>query len=233
VPASGRHGDGAARPPGGRDRFAYPRGVLRVHLAIVTAALCALAALVGVLLAGASGGSGAAAEIPRDGWAGAARPAAAGVPGFRLTDQDGRTVTRAALSGRPAVFAFLYSHCRDTCPSEVQTIRGAMDELGRDLPVYGISVDPANDTPRSAQAFLLEQKMKGRMEFLVGGRSQLAPLWRAFGIQPQRHGREHSAWVVLVDARGRQRVGFPFAQLTEAGLAHDLARLTRSSRRSR
>ena len=199
--------------------------MLRVHLALVTAALCAVGALVGVLLAGGSGRERAAAEIPRNGWAGAVRPADAGVPRFRLTDQDGHTVTRAALSGRPAVFAFLYSHCRDTCPAEVQTIRGAMDEIGHDLPVYGISVDPANDTPRSAQAFLLEQKMKGRMEFLVGARSGLEPLWRAFGVQPQTNGREHSAWVVLVDARGRQRVGFPFAQLTQAGLAHDLARL--------
>jgi protein SCO1/2 len=198
--------------------------VARIHLALITAALCAIGALVGVLLAG-GGSDGAAAEIPANGWAGAIRPAGAGVPDFRLTDQDGHTVSRAMLGGRPAVFAFIYSHCQDTCPSEVQTIRGAMDDLGHDLPVYGVSVDPANDTARSAQAFLLEQKMKGRMEFLLGSRAQLAPLWRAFGIAPQERGREHSAYVVLVDPRGRQRVGFPFAQLTEAGLAHDLRRL--------
>jgi protein SCO1 len=198
--------------------------VARIHLALITAALCAVAALVGALLAGGSGG-GAAAEIPKNGWAGATRPAGAGVPSFTLTDQDGRTVTRADLRGRPAVLAFIYSTCRDTCPAEVQTIRGAMDDLGHDLPVYGISVDPANDTQRSAQAFLLEQKMKGRMEFLLGSRAQLEPVWRAFGIAPQERGREHSAYVVLVDARGRQRVGFPFAHLTQAGLEHDLGRL--------
>jgi protein SCO1/2 len=200
----------------------------RLHLALITAALCIAAALIGALLAGGNHG-GAAADIPRNGWAGATRPAGAGVPSFALTDQDGHRVSRAALDGRPAVFAFIYSHCQDTCPAEVQTIRGAMDELGHDLPVYGVSVDPANDTPRSAQAFLLEQKMKGRMEFLLGARSQLAPLWRAFGIAPEAKGREHSAYVVLVDRRGRQRVGFPFDQLTQAGLAHDLARLSRTA----
>ena len=36
---------------------------------------------------------------------------------------------------------------------------------------------------------------------------------------------DHSAYVVLVDARGRQRVGFPHTLLTDADLAHDLRRL--------
>jgi protein SCO1 len=196
----------------------------RVHLALLTAAICVLGALVGVLLA--AGGS-AETTIPRNGWAGATRPQGAGVPAFRLTDQDGHTVSSTALHGKPAVFAFIYSHCRDTCPAQVQTIRGALDDLGHDVPVYGVSVDPANDTERSAQAFLLDQKMKGRMEFLLGRAAQLAPLWRAFGIAPQTKGAAHSSWTVLIDATGRQRVGFAVDKLTQAGLAHDLARLAR------
>jgi protein SCO1 len=196
----------------------------RVHLALLTVAICVLGALIGVLLAG---GGNAETAFPRNGWAGASRPQGAGVPAFQLTDQDGHTVRSTALRGKPAVFAFIYSHCRDTCPAQVQTIRGALDDLGHDVPVYGVSVDPANDTQRSAQAFLLDQKMKGRMEFLLGRAAQLEPLWRAFGIAPQTKGREHSSWTVLVDARGRQRVGFGVDKLTQAGLAHDLARLTR------
>jgi protein SCO1/2 len=197
----------------------------RVHLALLTAAICVLAAVLGVLLAGSRGDD--TPQALSDGWAGATRPPAATVPDFSLTDQDGHTVRAAALQGRPAVFAFIYSTCRDTCPAQVQTIRGALDDLGHDVPVYGVSVDPANDTPRSAQAFLLEQKMKGRMEFLVGSRSQLEPVWKAFGIAPQTKGREHSSYTVLVDATGRQRIGFPVDKLTQRGLAHDLARLTR------
>jgi protein SCO1/2 len=198
---------------------------LRVHLALLTAALCLAAALGGVLIARAGGGSGTEGATSANGWAGATRPPGSGVPHFVLRDQDGRTVTADVVRGKPAVFAFIYSTCRDTCPAQVQTIRGALDDLGRDLPVYGISVDPANDTPRSAQAFLLEQKMKGRMEFLVGSRAQLERLWAAFGIAPQTDGREHSSYTVLVDADGRQRVGFPAGRLTQAGLAHDLGRI--------
>ena len=46
-------------------------------------------------------------------------------------------------------------------------------------------------------------------------------------MRPQRDGLEHSAHTVLADARGVQRIGFPFDHLTEERLAHDLARLAR------
>jgi len=44
-------------------------------------------------------------------------------------------------------------------------------------------------------------------------------------VQPQTDALDHSASVVLVDAAGRQRVGFPHDQLTPEALAHDLRRL--------
>ena len=85
---------------------------------------------------------------------------------------------------------------------------------------------PASDPLAArARAFLLEQSMTGRMEFLLGTREQLEPVWEAFGIAPQRNGREHSAYTVVVDGEGRQRLGFPASQLTPSRLAHDLARL--------
>ena len=67
--------------------------------------------------------------------------------------------------------------------------------------------------------------MTGRMDFLLGSREELRPLWDAFGIAPQRDGAEHSAYTVLVDGEGRQRLGFPASRLTPSALAHDLARL--------
>ena len=198
----------------------------RLQLALIALAACALAAVLGVIAASGHQNAGQPLNLT-DGWAGALRPPGLDVPRFALRDQDGDVVTSRELRGRPVVYAFVYSTCRDTCPAEVQTIRGALDDLGRDLPVVGVSVDPANDTPKRAQAFLLEQKMTGRMTFLLGSRRQLEPVWRAFGIQPESKRLEHSAHVVLADARGRQRIGFPFDQLTEERLAHDLRRLDR------
>jgi protein SCO1 len=86
-----------------------------------------------------------------------------------------------------------------------------------------VSVDPTNDTPDRAKTFLLEQSMTGRMDFLLGSRAQLAPVWEAFGIAPQTKGRDHSSYTVVVDADGNQRIGFPASQLTSSALAADLA----------
>jgi protein SCO1/2 len=201
------------------------RVLARVHLALIALAACLLAAVVGVALASRGGGRDGGLSVTH-GWAGSLRPAAARVPPFRLRDQSGRIVDSAALRGRPVVYAFVYSTCRDVCPAQVQTIRGALDRLGRDVTVLGVSVDPRGDTATRAATFLLKQNMTGRMRFLLGSRAQLAPVWRAFGIRPQTHALEHSAEVVLADARGAQRVGFPYDHLTVAALAHDLERLT-------
>ena len=192
----------------------------RLLLALTTLCLCAAGAVFGVWLA--ERGSEAPAAT---GWEGAVRPPGARLPEFSLTSQDGEAVTAASLRGRPVVVTFVYSTCEDTCPAQVQSIRGALDDLGRDVPVVGVSVDPANDTPGRARSFLLEQSMTGRMEFLLGSREELEPVWEAFGIAPQHEGREHSAYTVLVDGEGRQRIGFPASELTPSRLAHDLARL--------
>ena len=192
----------------------------RVLLALTTLCLCAAGAVLGVWLAQRGADAPAAT-----GWEGAVRPPGARLPDFELRTQDGQPVTASSLRGRPLVVTFVYSTCEDTCPAQVQSIRGALDDLGRDVPVIGVSVDPANDTAARARTFLLEQSMTGRMDFLLGTREELEPLWEAFGIAPQREGREHSAYTVLVDGEGRQRIGFPASMLTPSALAHDLARL--------
>ena len=134
-----------------------------------------------------------------------------------------------ALRGQPVVVTFLYSHCQDTCPITAQTIRGALDDLGHDVPALAISVDPPNDTPASARKFLAEQRANGRIRFVLGSRAQLRPIWNGYGITPQRVTREHIAHITLVDARGRPRVGYPIDQATPERLAHDLRLLEKEA----
>ena len=93
------------------------------------------------------------------------------------------------------------------------------------MPLLAVSVDPAGDTPASARRFLNERRMTGRARFLLGDERELAPVWKGYGVQPQSGALDHSATVVLVDAQGRQRVGFPYDQLTPEALAHDIRML--------
>ena len=194
----------------------------RLRLTLVVATACLVAALTAfVLLADGSDSAGAGPT----GFHGAMRPPAAPAVDFRLRDQDGKEATMAAYRSKLVVVTFLFSTCEDTCPLTAQQIRGALDDLGHDVPVLAISVDPAGDTPSRARRFLVEQRMAGRMRYLLGTRAQLAPIWRAYGIQPQGEAYEHSASTVLVDGSGSQRLGYLTEQLTPEGLADDLRSL--------
>lgn len=153
---------------------------------------------------------------------GATLPKNLAAPDFELADQDGKRVSMRDLRGEPVIVTFLYTNCEETCPSQAQQVRATLDELGKDVPALAVAVDPPNDTPDSARAFLAEQKLTGRMRFLLGERAELESVWRGFAVQPQREDLEHTARLVLVDPKGLQRVSFPLDQITPERLAHDL-----------
>src|SRR4051812_8564021 len=188
--------------------------------AIAVASMILLAALAIVLFVNPK------AEPAVRGFAGAARP---DIPRriWTLSDQDGRRARVGAPGSGPSIVTFLYTHCQDTCPVTASTVRGAMDQVGRDIPAYAVSVDPANDTPASARAFLSRNHLTGRMRFLLSPGTTLQQVWTTFGIKPEDRDSEHTAYVVLLDGTGRQRVGFPVDKLTPEGLAHDVRMLLR------
>ena len=196
-----------------------PRVVLALSL------LCAFA-LGAALLAGSSRDEQEPATAS-SAFAGARMPAGVRAPDFELRDQAGQRVSMRSFRGRPVVVTFLYTTCDNTCPAQAQTVRGALDDLGRDVPALAIAVDPPRDTAERARAFLSKQRALGRIDFVLGTRAQLEPVWRGFAIQPQARGQEHQARITLVDKRGYQRIGFPGSQATPERLAHDLRLLER------
>ncbi|HEY1357810.1 MAG TPA: SCO family protein [Thermoleophilaceae bacterium] len=195
----------------------------RVLIALVLVAVFAL----GAAVLAAQGGSDSAGETASSKFEGALMPKGVKAPAFDLKDEYGKPISMSSFRGKPVVVSFLYTHCQNTCPAQAQTIRGALDDLGHDVPAIAISVDPPNDTDDSAQAFLSKQHALGRLHFVLGTRAQLSPLWKRFGIQPQTKNQEHLARVTLVDKRGYQRIGYPGAQATPERLAHDLKLLER------
>jgi protein SCO1 len=192
----------------------------RLRLAMFVAATLVLAGALGIaLFARPSSDNDSVA------FAGALRP---DIPpqDFHLRDQDGKAVSLRQFRGRVVVLTFMYTTCKDTCPLTATQIRGALDDLDHDVPALAVSVDPVNDTPTRAKKFLFQRGLSNdRMRFLLGSRAQLQPIWKAYGIRPQGAAFDHSAYVLLIDRHGRQRIGFPVQQLVPEDLAHDIRRL--------
>lgn len=195
----------------------------RVVIALFLVGVFALGAI--VLATGGRDGDDGSPER----FEGALMPEGVPAPDFRLRNQDGDTVSMRSLRGRPVVVTFLYTTCQDSCPVMAQTVRGALDQLGHDVPALAIAVDPPRDTPERAQAFLAKQRATGRIDFVLGSRAELRPLWKGYAIRPQAVTEEHMARFTLVDSRGYQRIGYPGSEATPERLAHDLRLLEREA----
>ena len=83
-------------------------------------------------------------------------------------------------------------------------------------------MSPGEDTRANRDKFLAKHEMTGRLAFLTGTVSALRPVWHAYAIAPVTPKVDHSTFVLLIDKRGVERVGFPADQLTPEGLAHDI-----------
>jgi protein SCO1/2 len=146
---------------------------------------------------------------------------------------DGAPVS-APTPGRPALVTFLFTECPDICPFIASTIRQALERAGGEadaVDIVAVSVDPEGDTPASVRAFLTKHGLLGRMDYIVGTRADLAPLWRAWMVAAQPEGSDvsaHSARIVLIDRQGRQVGAYAAGvQVPIAHLADDLVTLAR------
>jgi protein SCO1 len=164
-------------------------------------------------------------------FAGPTMPPGLHAANFSLVDQNGRRVSLSEDRGRVVVLTFIHSLCKDTCPFMVEQIKGALNDLvesGQAVPpTIGVSVAPGEDTRANRQKFLAQHQMTGRIEFVSGPLRLMRPLWHAYAIQPVTPKIDHSTFVLLIDKRGMERVGFPADELTPEGLAHDIRVLER------
>jgi protein SCO1 len=197
-------------------------------------AMLAVAIALAAILASPSGRGGSSSAVPgseatsSSGFDGAALTPSPTAPNFTLTDQHGRTVSLSGLRGHVAVLTFLYSTCGATCVLIAQQIRGALDELPQPVPVLIVSADPGADTPASVARFLAQVSLTGRVHYLTGSLARLRPIWRAYRVHPATVSRaafDRFAFLLLLDARGRERVLFEPEVLTPEALAHDIQRL--------
>lgn len=159
--------------------------------------------------------------------AGAFRPApTADVVGgpFQLVDQTGKAVDQTVLKGKWNVVFFGYTYCPDVCPTTMQALRTAADQLGpkgKDLRIVFISVDAGRDTPAKMKEWLEAQGMPAGTLGLTGTPAQVAVAARAYRAVYQIDGDgpdyqvNHSTVAYLMTPRGR------FSRVLAYGLTPD------------
>ena len=203
---------------------------VKLQRALMLILVALLAAIVLIVLS--NRGSAAPTPVTKSPFDGPTMPPNLRAHDFTLTDQYGRHVSLAADRGKVVVLTFIHSLCHDTCPFMVEQIKGALNDLpnnGRDVPTIGVSVAHAEDTVHNRLAFLAKHDMTGRLEFVNGPLPTMRRIWHDYAIQPVTPKIDHSTFVLLIDKRGYERVGFAADQLTPEGLAHDIRVLQRQS----
>jgi cytochrome oxidase Cu insertion factor (SCO1/SenC/PrrC family) len=147
-------------------------------------------------------------------------------PPFELRDQNGRPVSLTDLQDRPLLIALLGSRCVEQCPIAGRQLGMMLRGMASaDRPaLLIISVDPAGDTPASIRHAMTTWGLAGpyRWHWLRGSKSELAAVWRQYGITKQ----PMSLALYLIDRRGFERTGYLFPFLPNF-VALDLQTLAR------
>ena len=102
---------------------------------------------------------------------------------FTLTDHNGREVTEKTFLGKYMLVFFGFTFCPDVCPTELQVITTALDQMGPEAdaiqPVF-ITVDPERDTPEVLKAYV--SNFGPRLLGLTGTPEQVAAAAKAFRV---------------------------------------------------
>ena len=130
---------------------------------------------------------------------------------FELTDASGKRVRAVDLRGRWLLIFFGYTYCPDLCPTALNEIAGALDQLGplaeQVQPVF-VSIAPQRDTPQALREYV--QSFDARILPLSGNAEQLARAAGSLGVvfykvpgpTPDEYTFAHNAIVTLVGPEG-------------------------------
>jgi cytochrome oxidase Cu insertion factor (SCO1/SenC/PrrC family) len=137
---------------------------------------------------------------------------------FALTDQNGVRRTDADFRGKLMLVYFGFTYCPDICPTDLQAIGLAIDQLGTGgdqvQPVF-VTLDPERDTPQLLADYV--PMFHPRLIGLSGGASAIREAARAYRVYyakvPRTDGSDytvdHSAFIYLLDREGRYLGYFP------------------------
>jgi protein SCO1/2 len=153
---------------------------------------------------------------------------------FRLVDHTGKRVTDADYKGRYLLVFFGFTHCPDICPTGLQVMSAALDQIGskaeRLRPVF-ITVDPERDTPDKLGQYV--KAFHPSLIGLTGSIEEIANVAKAYrvyfkkvanGPKPDDYTMDHTSIIYLMNPDGSYLTHFTHATPTDT-LAARLAKL--------
>ena len=154
---------------------------------------------------------------------------------FTLRSSTGGKVSLSDFRGKAVMLLFIYDHCPDVCPLMVSNLHNAQLQMGpakaKQMQIVAVSVDPKGDTPKTVKQFLAAHDMTGRMEYLIGSKRELAPVWKKYGVQveatPDQREVGHSAFVYGITGSGKELALYP-ANFKPQWIVHDVSLLATS-----
>jgi protein SCO1/2 len=142
---------------------------------------------------------------------------------FALTNQDGKTTGMRDFRGKAVVMFFGYTYCPDVCPLTLTEIGRMNKLLGKDagkVQAVFVTIDPERDTAARLKSYL--GNFDAGIIALTGSErdiTQVAKLYRAKFSKRAASGAgylvDHTAFVYLVDTKGKVRYLVPYDAGTE------------------
>jgi protein SCO1/2 len=155
---------------------------------------------------------------------------------FQLTDQAGKRLTDKDFRGRYTLVFFGFTNCPDICPSALQVMAAALDQLGPKgqavTPLF-ISVDPERDSPRELATYV--KSFHPRLVGLTGTPEEIEAVTKAYRVYVKKvadtrssagYSFDHSAIIYLMGPDGAYVTHFTATTSADA-MAERLAKLLR------
>jgi cytochrome oxidase Cu insertion factor (SCO1/SenC/PrrC family) len=155
---------------------------------------------------------------------------AVAAPGFRLTDQEGRTLSLSTMRGKVIVLEFMDPHCTDICPLVSQEFVDAYRDLGKkasQVAFTAVNVNQYYNQVQDVAAFSTEHQLSSipGWHFFTGPVSTLRATWHGYNITVAAPNPNadivHTSVIYFIGPDGRERyVAAPMADYTKSGTAY-------------
>jgi protein SCO1 len=110
------------------------------------------------------------------------------IPDVRVSDQNGKQLNffTDLIAGKVVAINFVFTSCTAICRPLTATFRKVQQELGEEVGknvwLISVSVDPATDTPERLHEFAEKFKAGPGWTFITGDASDIDSILRAFGV---------------------------------------------------